>query len=272
MTLLTELGRLLDLRMTLLVVLVFMPVERLAPQRRGQPLLRKDAATDLVYLLINGAVIRLMLVPILALLVLARGNLQPAALMQAIAAQPIWVQLIEAIIIADLGFYIAHRLAHAIPFMWRLHAIHHSTENLDWLATFRVHPFDQIISATASLAPLMLLGFSDVAMALYAVIYRWHSVLLHSNIRLPLGRLGLVVATPEFHRWHHSRLPDAWDKNFAGQFSLWDLVFGTSFLPRGLQSEASGIDLPVPRRYADQLAFPFRKTGVVSSSEPPGTG
>jgi sterol desaturase/sphingolipid hydroxylase (fatty acid hydroxylase superfamily) len=257
---LPQLALLFDIKMTLIVVLVFLPFERVLPRNPKQPLWRKDAGNDLIYLLLNGAIIRLMILPIVVLLAQARGWLNPAALTQAIGSQPLWLQSIEAIILADLGFYLAHRLFHAVPFFWRFHAIHHSIEDLDWLATFRVHPLDQLVSSTASLAPLILLGFPDAAMAVYAAIYRWHSVLLHSNLRLAFGRLGLVVATPEFHSWHHSRTPEAWDKNFAGQFALWDVIFGTAYLPRGAQSLASGIDLEVPRKYPDQLAFPFRRS------------
>jgi sterol desaturase/sphingolipid hydroxylase (fatty acid hydroxylase superfamily) len=73
------------------------------------------------------------------------------------------------------------------------------------MAAFRVHPLDQVFSATASLIPMLAFGFSDWAVAVHVVSYRWQSVLLHSNVRLPLGRLAWLLATPEFHHWHHSQ-------------------------------------------------------------------
>ena len=84
----------------------------------------------------------------------------PDAWRTAIAARPIWLQVITVVIIADLGFYLAHRLFHAVPWLWHFHAVHHSIEEMDWLAAHRVHPVDQIVTKGASLVPVFVLGFS----------------------------------------------------------------------------------------------------------------
>ncbi|WP_246672129.1 MULTISPECIES: sterol desaturase family protein [unclassified Mesorhizobium] len=83
----------------------------------------------------------------------------PEALSATVQSQPLWLQAIEALIIADIGFYLAHRAFHAVPFLWRFHAIHHSIEEMDWLAAHRVHPVDQILTKSASFLPLFALGF-----------------------------------------------------------------------------------------------------------------
>ena len=252
------LAELLDFRLFLAAALVFIPLERLLGARRGQKLLRRHWQTDLVYVFVNGIVIRLGLV-VAALAILALSPLVvPTPVRAAVAAQPLWLQAVEVFLLADLGFYLAHRAFHSVPALWRIHQVHHSIEEMDWLAAARVHPLDQIATKTASLLPCFALGFSEWAIGLFAIAYHWHSLLLHSNLRLGFGPLGRVVASPDFHHWHHCRDREAWDRNFAGQLALWDFVFGTAFLPEGRKAERFGIGEPVPEGYAAQLAHPFR--------------
>lgn len=258
----------LNLKVAAIIALVFLPLERVLPMHQ-QELRRSGWADDLVYLFLNGALIRLLMLPVLAGGMLLSALLIPASLIATVHSQPLWLQLVEVILLADLGFYGVHRLAHALPAYWRLHAIHHSSERLDSLATFRVHPLDQLISASASTLPILALGFSPWAFGIYALIYRWHSILLHSNIRLPLGPVSWLIATPAFHHWHHSAAPEARDKNFAGQIALWDVVFGTRYMPKGQIVSGYGIEDPVPAGYVDQLAHPFR-TRAVRQPSPTG--
>jgi sterol desaturase/sphingolipid hydroxylase (fatty acid hydroxylase superfamily) len=257
---------LFDLKTALIVAVIFIPLERLLPLKRSQPVNRAGWSNDAVFLIVNGALVRLGLILVAAAIFRFRGAMVPAGVLSAVGGQPLWLQAIEVFVLADLGFYAAHRLFHAVPFLWRFHAIHHSIEELDWLAAFRVHPLDQLTVTIASLFPILAFGFSDWAIAFHAAAYRWHSLLLHSNVRLPLGRLGLVIATPEFHHWHHSRDQASWDKNFAGQISLFDVIFGTAYLPRGEHETTYGIDDATPRSYVDQLCHPFRKPAAGASS------
>jgi sterol desaturase/sphingolipid hydroxylase (fatty acid hydroxylase superfamily) len=146
---------------------------------------------------------------------------------------------------------------HAVPFLWRFHAIHHSSEKLDWLAAHRVHPVDQVITKSASIVPLFALGFSEAAIAFWGIVYQWQSVYVHANCRIGLGPLGWLVATPHFHHWHHANHKEAWDRNFAGQLPFIDALFGTLYLPAGRMPERYGIDEPVPEHYVQQLLHPI---------------
>ena len=137
----------------------------------------------------------------------------PQSLVTAVQSQPLWLQVVEVIISADIGFYLAHRAFHAVPLLWRFHAVHHSIEELDWLAAFRVHPVDQILTKSASFLPIAVFGFSDGAVLVFALIYKWHSVAIHSNSRIGLGPLKWIFASPQFHHWHHANEPAAIDKN-----------------------------------------------------------
>ena len=125
--------------------------------------------------------------------------------------------------------------------------IHHSIEELDWMAAARVHPVDQIMTKGFSLLPVFSLGFSEVAIGISLMIYGWQSVLVHSNLRIKFGPLRWVLASPEFHHWHHSKDLEARDKNFAGQLPLFDILFGTLYMPRGRMPERYGIDEQIPQ-------------------------
>lgn len=263
------LAELLDFRLFLVAAFVFIPLERLFAARKGQKLLREDWANDLVYVFVNGIVIRIGLVlAVLAILALS-AFLAPSALREAVSSQPLWLQLVEVLLLADLGFYLAHRAFHAVPALWRLHRIHHSIEEMDWLAAARVHPIDQIITKSASLLPCFALGFSEWAIGAFAILYHWHSLLLHANVRLGFGPLKWLLASPDFHHWHHARDREAWDRNFAGQLALWDFLFGTAHLPKGRRAQSFGTGEPIPAGYAAQLLHPFRRPG---SEAVPGNG
>ena len=240
----------------LLVAAVFVPLERLFALRKGQRILRSKWKLDLVYTFVNGALITvgIMLVVLVAGSIFA--HVVPSQIRAAVASQPLLIQFIEAVVTADLLFYVAHRLFHTVPFLWKFHAVHHSIEEMDWLASARVHPFDQIVTKGASILPLLAFGFSGPVIAAHALIYSWHSYLLHSNVRINFGLLKWVVASPEYHHWHHANQPEAYDQNYAAQLSIIDKLFHTFYLPQGKTPEAYGIDEPVPRGYLSQLITP----------------
>jgi sterol desaturase/sphingolipid hydroxylase (fatty acid hydroxylase superfamily) len=128
---------------------------------------------------------------------------------------------------------------------------------MDWLAAHRVHPVDQILTKAASLLPVFALGFSEAAIAIFAFTYQWQSVLIHANLKLDFGPLKWLVASPQFHHWHHANEKAAFDKNFAGQLPFLDALCGTLFMPERMPSKY-GIDYPVPALYHEQLTYPLR--------------
>jgi sterol desaturase/sphingolipid hydroxylase (fatty acid hydroxylase superfamily) len=263
------LAELLDFRLFLVAAFVFIPLERLFAERKAQKLLRDGWANDLVYVFVNGIVIRIGLVLVVLAFLTLSALAVPSGLRDAVASQPLWLQTIEVLLLADLGFYLTHRAFHRFPILWRFHTIHHSIEEMDWLAAARVHPIDQIITKSISLLPCFALGFSEWAIGAFALLYHWHSLLLHSNVPLGFGPFKWLIASPDFHHWHHAREREAWDRNFAGQLALWDFIFGTAHLPKGRRAQAFGVADPVPAGYAAQLLHPFRRPG---SEAAPGNG
>lgn len=250
---------LLNLKAFLIVALIFVPLERIAALHKDQKIFRNHWKNDLIYVFFNRLLIKAALISIFAICLGFLNQYIPKSIHETVSAQPIWVQIPEIIIIADVGFYLAHRAFHAVPVLWRFHSIHHSIEEMDWLAAHRVHPVDQIVSQTASLLPVFVLGFSGPAIIVFAFIYQWQSLLVHSNTRIPFGPLKWILASPQFHHWHHGNEPKAYNRNFAGQLPFIDLIFGTFFLPEKGTPEKYGVDENVPTCYHQQFIYPFLK-------------
>jgi sterol desaturase/sphingolipid hydroxylase (fatty acid hydroxylase superfamily) len=245
-----------DLLLVGALAAIFAPLERLIPAgpRDWSP---RRLATDLLHLLIGGWIIRWGGGVAVVGLGLALDRLVPTALRSSVRGQPDWLEFVELLVVSDLGFYAAHRLFHAVPCLWRFHEVHHSSEHLDWLASYRVHPVDQVLNSAIIALPGLALGFSPVALILYVTLYRVHAMLLHSNLRIDFGPLKWVVASPHYHHWHHANEASAYDKNFGGQLVLFDWLFGTLNMPRRPPT-AFGISEPMSPTFLGQLAHPFR--------------
>jgi len=251
-----QLSDMIDLKAILVIALIFIPLERMLPHDHGQQTLRRHWLNDAVYLFFNGILIKLGLLALVGTVMVGLGTLVPESVGEAVRSQPIWLQVIEVVVLADTGFYLAHRIFHAVPFLWRFHAVHHSIEEMDWLAAHRVHPVDQILTKSASYLPLFALGFSPAAIAIYVAIYQWQSLLIHSNTRINYGPFKWIFASPKFHHWHHANERQAYDKNFAGQLPFLDALGGTLYMPDRMPAKY-GTNEPVPTVYHEQLAYPF---------------
>jgi sterol desaturase/sphingolipid hydroxylase (fatty acid hydroxylase superfamily) len=247
-------SKFIDFQGVLVLLLIFLPLERLIPNRREQAILRRHWVNDTVYLLFNPILIKLGWVALVGVMMVGAQAIVPVEVSTTIAGWPIWVQVIVALAVADVGFYFSHRLLHAVPFLWRFHAIHHSIEELDWLAAHRVHPLDQIFVSACSLVPLFALGFSAPAIAIKAFIYLLQSHLIHANVRINFGPLRWILASPLHHHWHHAHGDR--QVNFAAHLTYLDWLFGTLHLPKDMP-ERLGIDDPVPPDFLRQLAYPL---------------
>jgi sterol desaturase/sphingolipid hydroxylase (fatty acid hydroxylase superfamily) len=236
----------------------FLALERVRPLHGSQPILRAEVLTDLAHFVVNKCLVVAGLIVILMPAMLLADALVPTTLRAAVARQPAWLQFIELTLMADLGIYVGHRLTHIVPWLWRFHAIHHSARDVDWLTATRNHPVDLIFVRIWMLLPAYILGFSGPVWAAYLLYFALQSFFLHANVRLPLGRLGLLYAGPDYHRWHHSDAAAARDKNFVTHFPWLDLLFGTLYMPSDARPEHYGLHEPTPAGYVAQLVRPFR--------------
>jgi len=256
----------IDLKTILIVAMIFIPLERVVPLYAGQKVMRKRWLNDVFYLFFNSIPIWIGFVLLVGSLLVASRFVVPEGLGNIVCAQPIWLQTIEVVLVADTGVYLAHRAFHAIPFLWKFHAIHHSIEEMDWLAAHRVHPVDQIVTMTVSLLPIYALGFSSTAIAIHTLIYHGQALLIHSNTRIEFGPFKWVLASPAFHHWHHANERQAYDKNFAAQLPFIDALAGTLYMPERMP-KAYGVDDPVPPLYHQQLVYPFKRAGSAAGNQ-----
>lgn len=262
---------LLDL---LILAMLFVPLEQLFA-RRDQDLFRDGWKTDLAHFGVSH-----LLVQVTVLLTMApaamffRWALYPI-LQGWVAAQPVALQCVGVLVVADLTQYTVHRQFHRIPALWRFHEIHHSSRDMDWLAAARLHLVDIVVTRALSFVPIYVLGFSVPAITAYLVFVSFQTILIHANVRFRFGPLRFVLATPEFHHWHHSAQAEAVDKNFAVHLPVIDWIFGTYHMPRNRWPDAYGVaGDPVPDGYVPQLTYPFlRRPSLARPGTPtPGRG
>jgi len=242
-----------------LFFLIFTPLERFFALRKEQRIFREGWRTDVIHFLLNRFLIDGgIFVVVVFLMIFWHWAISPN-LQAKVAAQPFLLQFFEAILIIDIIGYFYHRLAHTSPTLWRFHAVHHSPREMDWLAAARLHPLDQIFSRALMFVPLYALGFTKETFGAYLVFGAFQAIFIHSNVRFRFGFLSWIIATPEYHHWHHSNDKEAKNKNFAGQFPILDWIFGTLYLPKNKMPHTYGINETMPKGYLAQLKFPFRK-------------
>jgi len=242
-----------------LLGILFVPMERLRPVRRDQRVLRTGVRTDVLHFVFTGTLGTIALVALAIIVVLPLQALTPDSLARTVRSQPALFQLVEALLIVELAGYWAHRLHHEIPVLWRLHRVHHSSEQMDWLASAHLHPLDSATSRIVAVVPLALLGFSRETFGATLVLLQLHAIFQHANMRVRFGALGQAVSSPHFHHWHHSGDLEARNRNYAGMFPWIDRIFGTHHAPVDRWPSRYGIDEPMPAGYLGQLRSPFAK-------------
>jgi sterol desaturase/sphingolipid hydroxylase (fatty acid hydroxylase superfamily) len=247
----------------LFLAALFWPLERIFAAKQ-QRMMRPHWWTDLAFFLGQYLVWGACVLAVLQYFRQWLDGVVPAAFRASVASQPWCLQGIEVILLSDLLIYWGHRLQHRVEFLWRFHSIHHSCEHLDWLAAHREHPLDTIYTMGLVNLPAFLLGFPlETIAGLLAFRGVW-AVYIHSNVRLPIGPLRVLIGAPELHHWHHSKERDA--GNYANISPLMDYFFGT-YRYYEQEPESFGVTESMPKSYLGQLLQPFRRrraTGVES--------
>lgn len=174
-----------------------------------------------------------------------------------LAALPLPAQMIIFLIGEDIILYWTHRLFHGQR-MWRYHAIHHSSEELEWISAARFHPVNLFLGSVAADVIMLLAGISPNVFVVLGPLTIAHSAFVHANLGWTLGPFKYVIATPVFHRWHHTAADRGGEKNFAATFPVLDLIFGTFYMPKGELPDNYGIaEREFPASFPAQLVHPF---------------
>ncbi|MEH2387652.1 MAG: sterol desaturase family protein [Nostoc sp.] len=173
---------------------------------------------------------------------------------------PIWIQILIMILSGDFLRYWLHRAAHTWNLLWRFHAVHHSVHKLYWLNLGRFHPLDRSLQLLCDSLPFIFLSVSKEVLALYSVIYSIKGFFQHCNIDVKLGWFNYIISGPELHRWHHSTNISESNNNYGNHVIIWDILFGTYFLPNDKNvSELGLLNRNYPMSFLKQMQAPFIK-------------
>jgi sterol desaturase/sphingolipid hydroxylase (fatty acid hydroxylase superfamily) len=242
------------------------PIELLYPSVRGKRVFRKGFRVDLIYWFFTptisaGFTFGVTVVTGIAIILLSGGEIDRANLATGrapISLLPTGLQYLTALVAADFLGYFAHRLFH-LGKLWDFHAIHHGSEELDWLSAVRLHPVNQALGQVMIVAPLALLGFNLKILGVTSGLLTFWAIFVHSNVRWTFGPLRHWIATPAFHRWHHTSQSEGLNKNFGGLFLFWDRLFGTLYLPAEQPQHFGVPGEAIPSSFLRQLLWPFAR-------------
>lgn len=250
----------------LLMTLIFSPIEVLWPAYPAQSVFRSEWLTDIVYFLSTHLPIQittfLILLPATQLTTLLNVPEIPAL----IGRLPWLLQFFLAVLVADLAEYAVHRAFHTVPFLWRFHAIHHSSKALDWIAGSRSHIVDDIAVRGFMLIPMMLVFPHDMIVA-YLFFVNFHATWTHCNFGPTVKWLEPFLIQPRYHHWHHTSQREGIDKNFAIHFPWIDKLFGTYYLPRDAWPTDYGLHQErMPDGFWAQTFYPFRRRKAAAAN------
>lgn len=244
----------------LIMVLLFVPIELAFPKNKLQSKFHEEWKTDLIYFGISHLAIQLFGVITKKPAVAFFGWMNLEQVHIWVSGLPFIIELFLALLITDVFQYWGHRFFHSHHYLWRFHSIHHSTENMDWLAGSRTHFIDIFFTRSISYIPLYVLGFSTLTFNIYILFIAIHAVLIHANTRINFGFLKYIITTPQYHHWHHCEEPEHYGNNFAVVFPFIDMIFGTYYLPGKKWPKGTGlVDATFPKGFVRQLVFPFTK-------------
>jgi sterol desaturase/sphingolipid hydroxylase (fatty acid hydroxylase superfamily) len=241
-------------------MLIFIPLEKAFAQKPLQ-VLRPHWRTDLVYFFVSHLLIQFYLLFTNYIHQDLLGWAQVGAVQSFAQDLPTVVQILCCVFIADFFQAVTHKWYHEVSWLWKFHAVHHSSEHLDWLAGSRAHVVESLLTRTAVVVPLYLVGFSLEALNVYVVIIGVQAVFVHANVNWDFGFLKYLIVTPQYHHWHHSDDPQYANTNYAVHLRVIDMLLGTFKLPATMWPATYGvIDSAPPNGFINQLFYPFRKS------------
>ena len=246
-------------------------LERLAPWRSQQKMLRRGIWQDVFWLVFNGhylgvilAMISGKLIQLLNTFLFELGVPVPESI-ALIAGMPLWLQFPVFFFVKDFIEWNIHRLLHNMPWLWEFHKLHHSIEELDWIGNFRFHWGEVIVYKMLSYLPLVILGVNNIVILIIAVIGTLMQDLNHANVPISWGPLRYLFNSPKMHVWHHDvELHGKGGQNFGIVLSVWDWLFGTVYWPDDVEQPRKlgfeGMER-YPAGLAGRFVYPFwRKT------------
>jgi sterol desaturase/sphingolipid hydroxylase (fatty acid hydroxylase superfamily) len=253
--------------------LVFAVLSRLSPCNTGKPWWKKRGlVTDLCYWIFVPIFTRYLRIGVTVLLTIWLFHISDGAKIAefyehghgSLSRLPFWVQAIGYLVITDFVLYWIHRGFHR-GFLWKYHAVHHASEDLEWTSASRFHPVNLALGTGLVDVVALLCGVTPDIFLVIGPFNIVTSCMVHANLDWTFGPLRHVFVSPVFHRWHHASA--VCDKNFASTFSLWDVIFGTYHMPAGQLPSGYGIDdKEMPEGLMPQLVYPLLQREPITAS------
>lgn len=138
--------------------------------------------------------------------------------------------ILIAVVFLDLAIYAQHVVFHAVPFLWRIHRMHHADLDFDVTTGFRFHPAEIVISMIIKIVVVIAIGAAPIAVLIFEVLLNATSMFNHGNLALPEGTdrwLRWLLVTPDMHRVHHSIVRVETNSNFGFNLPWWDWMMWT---------------------------------------------
>ncbi|NND35469.1 MAG: sterol desaturase family protein [Saprospiraceae bacterium] len=178
---------------------------------------------------------------------------------------PGFVQVLILLSVKDFFRYWYHRWMHENEFMWRWHAIHHSSERLYWFNGTRSHPLEGLVSSLLWGIPLAFVQAPVAIVFVTGLLGRTIGRFQHTNMDVKLGPFDYIFSTPKNHRYHHSKNIEEGNSNYGGDVIFWDILFGTFYLPKDKEpSDDIGIGgMPnYPQTFIGLMLAPFTYNSI----------
>jgi sterol desaturase/sphingolipid hydroxylase (fatty acid hydroxylase superfamily) len=243
-------------------------LEIVVPWRKGQRVFRRDFWLDGFYMFFNFFLFSLIAYNALSNVgvqlfddLLARFGVTNLVAVR-IDSWPWAVQLLTMFVVADFIQWNVHRTLHAVPWLWRVHQVHHSVKEMGFAAHLRYHWGETIAYKGVLYVPLAMIGFGIDDFFVVHMVALAIGHLNHANLDLSYGPLGYLLNNPRMHIWHHAKdLPRPHGVNFGISLSLWDYLFGTAHVPSNGRDVELGWpdDDAFPRGFFGQMLYPFRR-------------
>lgn len=237
---------------------LFIFIEKVFPKYKEQVITRPEWRLDMIYFVFNHLLITVLLLTANYFFNNVFSWAISHELQSFVLSLPIWLQVIVLMVTADFVLYWSHRAYHEIPTLWRVHAVHHSVEHMDWLAGSRNHVMQTFSDRIIAIVPLYLIGADKSALDIYVAIAAFQAVYVHANVNIPTGLLKYILVTPQFHHWHHSSQKPAIDTNYSVHLVLFDVLFGTYHMPKEHWPSHYGTVPRIPRTFWQQMIHPFK--------------
>lgn len=239
--------------------------ELVMPKRRWHYARLPRWVTNLSLVILNTVVVRLTL-GALAVSAAVWAQDHSLGMMQEVAL-PFGLSTLLAVCLLDAAVWIQHWVTHKVPWLWRLHRVHHLDAELDVTTALRFHPLEIVLSLLFKASVIVLLGIDPWVVLLFEIILNASAMFTHANIRLPAALeplLRWVICTPDMHRVHHSVLVQETHSNFGFFLSIWDRLAGTyrQAPQQGYQQMIIGLpDDKGSKNLWQLLCIPFKKHG-----------